>query len=96
MIFVSRDASIGKNCAISWNCQILDDDFHRIGDNLTAKPIIIEDKVWIGASATILKGVTIGKGSIIAANSVVTKDVPEFTLVGGNPAKIIRQEFEWQ
>ena len=54
-------------------------------------PVIIEDDVWIGDKATILPGVTIGKGSVIAANSVVTKDVPSYCIVGGNPAKIIKK-----
>lgn len=52
--------------------------------------IRIEDNVWIGGSALILPGVTIGENSIVAAGSVVTKDVPKDTIVGGNPAKIIR------
>jgi acetyltransferase-like isoleucine patch superfamily enzyme len=59
--------------------------------NLTSAPIIIEDDVWIGFNSSILKGVTIGRGAIIAACSVVTKDVPAWTIVAGNPAKIIRQ-----
>lgn len=58
--------------------------------SILTKPIRIEDYCWISFNATILKGVTIGKGSIVAANSVVTKDVPEFTMVAGNPAKIIK------
>ena len=53
-------------------------------------PIIIGNNVWIGDKATILAGVNIGNGAIIAANSVVTKDVPPFCIVGGNPAKIIK------
>ena len=53
-------------------------------------PVIIEDDVWIGFDAVILKGVTIGRGSIIGARSVVTKDVPPFTIVAGNPARTIR------
>lgn len=59
-------------------------------DALTKGKIIIEDEVWIGANVTILSGVTIGKGAIIAAGSVVTKDVPSYSIIGGNPAKIIR------
>lgn len=53
--------------------------------------ITIEDDVWIGGNATILPGVTIGKGSIIGAGSVVTKDIPKMTIAAGNPAKIIRE-----
>jgi acetyltransferase-like isoleucine patch superfamily enzyme len=53
-------------------------------------PIIIKDYVWINFNAIILKGVTIGQGSIIAAGSVVTKDVPPFVVVGDNPAKVIK------
>jgi len=52
---------------------------------------MIKDKTWIGMNSIILKGVTIEKGSVVAAGSVVTKDVPPDTLVGGNPAKIIRK-----
>ncbi len=55
-----------------------------------AKPIVIEDGVWIGINSTILQGVKIGKNSVIAANSVVTKDVPPNIVVAGNPAKFIK------
>lgn len=53
-------------------------------------PVIIEDNLWIGEKTSILPNVTIGYGAIIAANSVVTKDVPPYTIVGGNPARIIK------
>ena len=53
-------------------------------------PIIIEDNVWIGERSTVLKGVTIGRGAIIASNSVVTKDVPAYSIVAGNPAKVVK------
>jgi acetyltransferase-like isoleucine patch superfamily enzyme len=56
----------------------------------TKKPIHIGDDVWIGAHSTILKGVTIGKGAVIGAGSVVTKDVPEYAVAVGNPARVIR------
>lgn len=52
--------------------------------------IIIEDNVWIGDKATILPGVTIGKSAVIAANAVVTKDIPAYSVAAGNPAKIIK------
>ena len=59
-------------------------------DFVEAKKVVIEDDVWVGFKSSILKGVTVGKGAIVAAGSVVTKDVPPYTLVAGNPAKIIR------
>jgi acetyltransferase-like isoleucine patch superfamily enzyme len=63
----------------------------EIVPNLESAPIVIEDDVWIGCNSIVLKGVTLGEGSIIAAGSVVTKDVPKHTIVAGNPARIIRE-----
>ena len=57
----------------------------------TKGPVIIGNNVWIGDKATILGGVTIGDGAVIAANSVVTKDVPAYSVVGGNPARVIKR-----
>jgi virginiamycin A acetyltransferase len=62
-------------------------------DAITNGPIIVEDEVWIGTNALILSGVRIGKGAIIAAGSIVTKDVPPYAIVGGVPAKLIRYKF---
>lgn len=59
--------------------------------NIKSKPIVIKDKVWIGFGVTILKGVTVGEGAIVAAKSVVTKDVPPYSIVAGNPAKVIKK-----
>jgi acetyltransferase-like isoleucine patch superfamily enzyme len=56
--------------------------------------IVIEDDVWIGMGSMILSGVKIGKGAVVAAGSIVTKDIPPYAIVGGNPAKIIRYRFE--
>lgn len=91
--------TIGKKCLIAANCQIMDGSGHdlsfenienRINTEGYAKPIVIEDCVWIGANTIILPGVTIGRGSVIAAGSVVANDIPEMVLAGGIPAKVIR------
>jgi maltose O-acetyltransferase len=58
--------------------------------NISSAPIVIEDHVWISFNVTILKGVRIGKGAIVAANTLVTKDVAPFTMVAGNPAKALK------
>jgi acetyltransferase-like isoleucine patch superfamily enzyme len=58
---------------------------------LSEQPITIEDDAWIGCLSISLKGVTIGRGAVIGAGSVVTKDVPPYTIVAGNPAKVIRE-----
>lgn len=60
---------------------------------LTKGKIIVKDDVWIGMSVLILSGITIGQGAVIAAGSVVTKDVPPYAIVGGNPAKILKYRF---
>lgn len=96
LILCRESINIGMNCAISWGIQIMDTDFHMLsGQSVVTKPIKIGNNVWIGSRVTILKGVTIGDGAVIAAGSVVTKDVPASTLVGGNPAKVIRDGIEW-
>ena len=61
---------------------------------LSSKKVVIEDDVWVAAKAVILPGVKVGKGSIIAAAAVVTKDVPPLAIVGGNPAKVIKYRNE--
>lgn len=100
-IAAKSSITIGKNVRIAPYTLIMDSDFHDIrehtSDGLCA-PIIIEDNVWIASRAIILKGVTIGKGSVVAAGAVVTKSVPAYSMVGGVPAKVIKKlvsaEFE--
>lgn len=105
-------SSIGKYCAISWNCSInaIQHPTDRIsisafpyvpyvGNFVTKREqhyqkVIIENDVWIGANSVIMPGVKIGNGAIIGANAVVTKDVPDYAIVGGVPAKIIKYRFE--
>jgi len=60
-------------------------------DNVIIQPVVIQDKVWIGLHVIILSGIQIGEGAIVGAGSVVTKDVPPWTIVAGNPARIIRE-----
>lgn len=86
---------IGNQCKFANNLVIIDHD-HAIEQGhataeLITKPIIIEDNVWVGANCTILKGIHIGKGSVVAAGSVVTKNVPSYSIVAGVPAKIIKE-----
>ena len=63
---------------------------HKNWDVVNSKPIKICDDAWIGMNCIILKGVTIGEGAIVGAGSVVTKDVPAWTVVAGNPAKVVK------
>lgn len=74
-------------------------DFHNHGGNnimnkdwshVKTKPIVIHDKAWIGFDATILKGVTVGEGAVVGAKSVVTRDVPPWSVVAGNPARVVK------
>jgi carbonic anhydrase/acetyltransferase-like protein (isoleucine patch superfamily) len=89
--------SIGRDVAIGPDVLIRDSDSHLItgSDRKATEPIHIGDRVWIGARAVILKGVTIGDGAIVAAGAVVTKDVAPGTLVAGVPAKYIR-DAKWE
>ena len=90
--------SIGNYCRIAHSVSILSSD-HTFSD--LSRPIykqgsdlsktIIEEDVWIGAKATILRGITIGKGRVIGANAVVTKDIPSYCVAVGNPAQLIKK-----
>lgn len=92
---------IGENCMFSSNMHILASDFHSIIDmhsgmrvNMSNK-IDIGNHVWVGMSVLLQKNISIGEGAIIAAHSVVSKDVPAYCAVGGIPAKIIRKNVQW-
>lgn len=96
-IHVGSRVSIGRNCSISWDVCILDRDYHKFNRvNEEPKEIFIGDNVWIGCRAIILKGVNIGDGAVIAAGSVVTKDIPARCCVAGNPAKVIKENVTWE
>lgn len=86
-IYIDDEVFIGPKV----NLITINHDINPFNRNTTiCKPIHIEKRVWIGVTATILPGVRIGENSIIGANAVVTKDVPSNTIVGGNPAKVIK------
>ncbi len=87
---------IGEECRIGTHCIIMDNDFHHIDlarrdETPPSDPVVIEPYVWVGNRVTILKGVRIGYGSVVAAGSVVTKSIPPMTIAGGVPAKVIRR-----
>ncbi|MEN2471353.1 MULTISPECIES: sugar O-acetyltransferase [Burkholderia] len=85
---IGDDVMIGPNVSLITSGHPVEPSRRR--DFVVAKPILIERNVWIGAGATIIGGVTVGENSVVAAGAVVTKDVPPNTLVGGNPATVIR------
>ena len=87
-IYIGDDVLIGHNaCLLTLNHEM--DPENRA--DMHPKPIHIEDKAWLGSNVTVLPGVTIGEGAIVAAGAVVTKDVDSNTIVGGVPAKIIKR-----
>lgn len=95
-VFSVNNVSIGARCLIGDAVLIMDSDFH----DLTAEgrhslpaataPVVLEDNVFIGSRVIILKGVTIGKDSVIGAGSVVVRSIPPGVIAAGNPAKVIR------
>lgn len=90
---------LGNNVLVGSGAMLVDNDAHplsamdRIGNTgkIKSRPIIVEDNVFIGARAIVMKGVHIGEGAIVGAGAVVVKDVPPYTIVAGNPAMVIGQ-----
>lgn len=99
VICASKSITIGRQCLIGADVMIFDTDFHPIDpherrkkseNEAEARPVRIHDNVFIGAKSIVLKGVTIGEGSVIGAGSIVSRDIPPFTVAGGNPARPLR------
>ena len=99
-IFSHSKITIEKNVMIGGNCKLYDTDFHSIkyeyriqkpDTHINTKPIHIKEGAFIGAHSIILKGVTIGKHSVVGAGSVVTHDIPDNEIWAGNPAKFVKR-----
>lgn len=97
VIGAAESVILGENVLCGANVLITDYDWHPIPpdqrrSNVGAKsaPVVIEDNVWLGVNSVVLKGVTIGKNTIIGANSLVVKDIPANVIAGGNPCKVLK------
>ena len=91
-VTIGNDVMLAQNIVMSGLNHGYEDITMSIHDQpVTTAPIIVEDESWIGANAVVVAGVTIGKHSIVAAGSVVTKNVPPYSIVAGNPAKLLKQ-----
>lgn len=97
VICAAHSIRIGDRVAVGANCTIIDTDFHpldpaerrRHPNDAAVAPVVIEDDVFIGMHSLVLKGVRLGRGCVIGAGSVVTRDVPAETVSAGNPARVV-------
>jgi len=94
-ISAANSITIGDSCMLASHAYITDSDWHGIYDRSLPPSeksrVVLEENVWIGDSAIVCKGVTIGKNSIIGAGSVVTSDIPANVIAAGNPARVVRE-----
>jgi len=94
-VFASASIAIGSDCLIAPFCYLVDSNHglkrdKRIREQpMTVSPIVIEDDVWLGVGVTILRGVHVGLGAVVGAGAVVSKDVPSYAIVSGNPAAVV-------
>jgi acetyltransferase-like isoleucine patch superfamily enzyme len=89
-IVAAVSVEIGRDCKIGRDVIVMDTDQHESPGRPLGLPVIIEDRVWIGARAIVLKGVRIGHDSIVGAGAIVTRSVPPSSVVAGQPARVIR------
>ena len=90
----AHEIIIGDNCMMAHGAYITDSDWHDVYNRITigkTAPVKIEDNVWVGDSAIVCKGVTVGENSIIGAGAVVVNSVPPNCIAAGNPAKVVKQ-----
>lgn len=103
-IYCAKKVEIKKGCLIASGCMITDENHgmdplkgYYISQPLLIKPTLLEEGVWLGENVCVLPGVTIGKYCVIGANSVVKRDIPDYSIAVGNPAKVVKQyNFETQ
>ncbi len=97
-IMCAENIKIGNGTGISWGSEIIDTDFHRMSREgaVISAPIEIGNHVFVGRRVMIMKGVKIGDGSVIAAGAIVTRDVPPNCLAAGIPAKVIKENINWE
>jgi acetyltransferase-like isoleucine patch superfamily enzyme len=95
----AKHITVGDRVQIGSNASVVDTDFHPLRPEVRRKnfnagasaPIVIENDVFVGMDSLILKGVTVGEGSVVGAGSVVSQNVPPSTVVAGNPAQVVRE-----
>ena len=91
-IVATESVSVGRDCKIGRDVIVMDSDQHEIpGQPFYSAPVVIEDRVWIGARAIILKGVRIGHDAVIGAGAIVTRSIPPSSVAVGQPARVIRK-----
>lgn len=98
-IMCAQEITIGSFCTLSWDVQVMDNDFHARTVAGVARPstasVHIGDRVWIGTRAVVLKGVTIHDGAVVGAGAVVNRDVPAGAVVAGVPARVVGSADSW-
>ena len=97
-LVIRHGLEIGSDSAISWGCQIMDDDWHNLdypGRRARDPRIVLGEHVWVGSHVLIHKGTQIGDGCVVAAGSVISGVFPSGVLIGGNPARIVREDVTW-